>query len=448
MSLNALILSINDIVCGWPLIIYVVACGIVMTVGLRFIQIKEFINTWKITLFATDTQKSTGDMTPMQAFINALSSSVGNGSIAGIATAIHTGGPGATLWIFVLGLLGMSLRFAEVFLACYFPAERKGNALVGGPLVYLKEVPAGRYLLSLYAFFLFLLSIFSGNAMQANSIRVGFVRILPLESLWIAIILFAFIVYVMLGGAQRILKVSDKIVPIKVGVFFITALIVLFYHWQAFIPALALVFKSAFTPQAVAGGALGYTVQSAIRFGLTRSLNASEAGLGIAAVLYGSTGARNPRENGIMSMLGAFISSNLVCTMIALMIISSGVWQSDATGIDLTSMAYETVFGPFGSWIVTFLSVSFGIGVLVTYAYVARTAFLFLTGGRFEPVYTALYCLTTFVGAMVYVEVVWNSVDLVVAALLVINLFGMVWLLPVIRNYLFKSNEEQRVQSF
>lgn len=448
MSLNEIILSINDVVCGWPLIVYVVACGVMMTVGLHFIQFTEFLDAWKITLFGNNTEKTDGDMTPLQAFINALSSSVGNGSIAGIATAIHAGGPGATFWIFVIGLLGMSLRFSEVFLACYYPAERKGAALVGGPLVYLKEVPGGNYLLSVYAMFLFLLSIISGNAMQANSIRMGFVRILPLESLWIAIILLAFIMYVMLGGAKRILKVSDKIVPIKVGVFFVSATIVLLYHWQAFIPALVLVYKGAFTPQALAGGALGYTVQSAIRFGLTRSMNASEAGLGIAAVLYGATGARNPKRNGIMSMLGAFISSNLVCTMIALMIIASGVWQSDATGIDLTSMAYESVYGSLGSWIVTFLSVSFGIGVLVTYAYVARTAWLFLTGGRFESVYTALYCLTTFVGAMVYVEVVWNSVDLVVAGLLITNLFGMLWLLPVIRKSLFGKNEEERVQSF
>lgn len=444
MSLNTSILWLNDLIWGWPLIGFVATCALIITVGLRFIQFREFVNAWKITLFGDGHDQSEGDMTPMQAFVNALSTAVGNGSVAGIATAIHAGGPGATLWIFIMGFFGMALRFAEVYLACSFPGRKQGNTLVGGPMIYLAHVPGGKVLSYAYTVFLFFLAIFSGNAMQANSIRIGLVRTLHVQPLAVAVVLFAFILYVMLGGAQRILKVSDRIVPVKVGVFFVSATIVLGYHWAALWPALVLIFKSAFTPQAVAGGALGLTVQNAIRFGLTRSMNASEVALGIASVLYGATGAKDAEKNGIMSMLGAFISSNLVCTMIALMIVASGVWDNGLTSIDLTSSAYETVFGTFGTWVVTFLSVSFGVGVLVTYAYVARSCWVFLTGGRFLNVYTALYCITTFIGSIAYVEIVWNSVDLVVAGLLATNLFGMVWLLPRMRRELFGTNGKQQ----
>lgn len=432
MDLNQWALWLNDVVWSWPLIIFLMSAGIFITCSLHFVQFRYFFKSWKLLL---SPQKGTmpADMTPFQAFLNALSASVGNGSIAGMATAIYSGGPGATVWIFIFGFVGMAVRYAEVYLSTVFGSKHFAGGIVGGPMIYLSKVPGGNYLPYIYAIFCFLLSLASGSAMQANSITMGLVRILPISALVVALALLCFMIYVMLGGAKRIVAVSDKIVPIKVGVFFTSALLVLGYHYAAIIPAFCLIIKAAFSTKALLGGVFGYTMQHAIRFGVARILNASETGLGTAAILFGGSSSVNPVNDGILSMLSSFISANLVCTMVAFMIVVSGVWNNGQTSLDLTISAYETVFGVFGGWVVTFLAISFGLGVLVTYAYIARSCWLFITGGRWVHVYSVIFCLVTFLGALAKVDLVFNSIDLVIAGLTISNFYGILMLLPKIR---------------
>jgi AGCS family alanine or glycine:cation symporter len=248
----------------------------------------------------------------------------------------------------------------------------------------------------------------------------------------------------MLGGAQRILKVSDRIVPLKVGLFFVSAILVLLYHWQTILPSLQLIFTYAFTPQAALGGALGYSIQSAMRFGIVRTLNASEIGLGTAAVLFGGSDKSDPSEDGFMGMLTAFISTNCVSFLMCLILLSSGVWNNGQTSIDLVITAYETVFGSIGGWIVTFLSMTFGLGVLVAYAYICRACWFFMTNGRFSMLYSILFSLATFWGAMANVDVVWNSIDLVNAGLIICNVFGILYLLPALKNGLKLYEKEHK----
>jgi AGCS family alanine or glycine:cation symporter len=437
--LNDGILAINNFLWGWPLIIFFVVVAGIISISLRFVQFRYFTTAWKLLLSPNDVQSGKkADMTPFQAFLNALSTSLGNGSLGGMATAIFSGGPGAAVWIFVFGLLGMAIRFCEVFLSTAFGVKHWGHSVVGGPMVYLSKIPGKTFLPYLYALFCLFLALTTGNAMQANTIRIGCARIFGVESLIVAAILLVFMLYVMLGGAKRIVAVSDAIVPLKVGVFFLSALAVLGYHYASIIPALILIFKAAFTPQAVFGGAVGYSIQHAIRFGIARTLNASEAGLGTAAVLFGGSASTQPTKDGIMSMLGSFISANLVCFSIALMLVASGVWNNGQTSLDLTISAYETVFGTSGGWIVTFLSISFGLGVLVSYAYIARSCWLFLTQGKGIMAINIIYCIATFLGALAKVDLIWNITDLINAILLVVNMMGIVLLLPIIKIGLYE----------
>lgn len=443
MDINAIILNINHVLWGWPLVLFILGVASYATIALGFVQFRYFKKAWQLLLFP-EKGNLEGDMSPLEAFINALSTAVGNGSIAGVATAIYAGGPGAAVWIFVLGLLSMALRYSEVFLANYYPPITKDGYIVGGPMVYLTKLPGGKYLSYMFAFFLLYLSLASGNAMQANSISLGFERILGISPWAVAFALLAFMAYVMAGGARRIVEVSDKIVPIKVGVFFVSAIIILGYHYQSLIPALKLMFLGAFYPKALAGGLLGFTIQKAMRYGIVRSLNATEAGLGTAAVLFGGTASKEPVKNGLMSMISVFISANLICFMIAWMIVASGVWDSGQTSLNLTISAYETVFGTFGGWIVTFLSLSFGLGVLVTYSYIARACWFYLTDCRWETVYTVIFCAVTFIGAIAHVDIVWNAIDTANAGLLIANLAGIAWLMPKIRSAL-KEKEKQNI---
>jgi len=440
-QIEQMLANLNALLWGWPMIVFVIVSGVALTVGLYGIQFRAFFVGWKYIIAPEERGlEDEESISPLQAFINALSTSLGNGAIAGMATAIHDGGPGAAFWIFVLGFFTMILRFAEVYASTAFTATSATGVLRGGPMVYLHKVFGGPYLIYVYAFLCFLLSLVSGNAMQCNSIRIGIEGIVGqlfepgvYTTYVIAAGLFIFLLYIMFGGAQRIMRVAEAVIPIKVGLFFGASLLLLGYHYTAILPALKTIITAAFTPQALKGATLGFTVQEAIRYGFARGLNAVEAGLGNAGILFGATGSKNPIQSGIMSMITAFISTHLVCFLLTLLFVASGVWDSGLTSTALTTAAYETLFGPVASWLVTFLSISFGLGVLIAYAYIGRECWLFLTGGYFSNLYTWLYCAMALLGAIGSVAIVWRALDCIVAGLIIVNVYGLLLLIPKMR---------------
>jgi AGCS family alanine or glycine:cation symporter len=451
VDIQLLVNKLGDLLVNWPLIIFVIGVAVLCTISLRFIQVRYFFFAWKQIFAPAKTETpSTGkvDMTPVQAFINTLSTNLGNGAIAGVATAIFSGGPGAALWIVIFGLLLMSVRFAEVFLSLYYASHPgSSSSRLGGPMLYLSFVPFGAALTWIYAILCCLFGFIGGSSIQTNSITLSLVTSAQttLQSnpslfflAWItpmtcAIALTLFTFYVVFGGASRIVKLNDAIVPVKVIVFFSTTLIILFYHRNEIVSALSLICKSAFSPVAFMGGALGFSVLQAIRFGMIRTIFSTESGLGTAAILFGHTGSKTPVKDGIMSMLSTFISM-VVCFIVALCIIASGAYLTPGlTSTALTGASFKTVFGNSGTWVVTFLSTTFGIGVLVGYAYITREVWFFLTQGRFAMAFSILYCLFAFGGAMLDVTVIWNSSNIFLAIMLLINLFGVFYLLPVIK---------------
>jgi len=444
MNINVLIQQISNFVSGWPLMIFVIAASIIYTIALRGIQFRYFFTAWKATLKpSTPDTTSSGDMSPFQAFINTINSNLGNGSIAGMATAIYAGGPGAAFWIIIFGFILMSLRFAEVYISSLYSMRASSNTTLGGPMLYLQDVAGGKYLPHLYALFCFLFGLLGGNAMQANSISVSLYATWGIASLVSGIVLFMFVLYTLFGGAERIVKFSVSIVPVKVLVFVFSTLVILVYHYQSLFSALHLMISSAFGMPALAGGFVGFSLQQVIRAGMTRSVFATESGLGSAAILFGSTGSNDAIKNGLMGMVSTFIST-LVCFTVGLCIVASGVWNSGLNSTALTVASFETVLGSFGGWIVSFLSISFGFGVLVAYAYVTRAAWLFLTNNKYHLVFTILYSLCTLFGAIATVDLVWNLIDIVVAGTLFINLFGLLYLLPKIRPELLEKLKNYR----
>ncbi len=413
---------------GWPLVIYTLCISLICTFAFSFIQIRSFFKAWRMIL-APDTKKTAGDMTPLQAFINTLSANLGNGSIVGAATAVFTGGPGAGIWVVVFGFLLMSVRFAEVFASTLWGAKAPHGTVLGGPMLYLQDVIGGRILSLLYAACCFIFGLVVGNAMQTHSISLSLTTTWGIDPYLIAIIVTLFIGYVVLGGAQRIIKVSDRIVPVKVIVFFIASLLLIGYHGHLLIPALRFMLTTALNPNAFTGGLVGFTIMQAMSAGLNLSITATESGLGTAAILFGYTGSKDPIRSGLMGMISTFVSS-LVCFIVALSIVISGVWDSGQESAALTIAAFNTVFGVWGGWIVTFLSISFGVGVLVTFAYITRAAWLALTNGKYEHVFTIMYCIAAFLGAIVNVKLVWKAIQIINGLLLAINLFGLLWLMP------------------
>ena len=437
MLTNALYNGINWLL-GWPLILYAVGIGLFCTIAFNFVQFRLFGKAWRLILFPQKQSSRNGDMTPLQAFINTLSTNLGNGSIVGAAVAVFMGGPGAALWVILIGLVLMSVRFAEVYLSTLYGAKAPAGTVLGGPMLYLRDVIGGRFLAPLYAFSCLIFGLVVGNAMQTHSISLSLETTWHINQYITAILLTVFILYVVLGGARRVVTLSNAIVPIKVTVFFFSATIIIIYHIANLPAALWLIIQSAFTPTAAIGGVVGFSVMHAIRFGMNLAITATESGLGTAAILFGFTGDQDPMESALMGMISTFVSS-LVCFLVALCVVISGVWDSGLTSAKLTIAAFSTVFGWYGGWIVSFLSMSFGLGVIVAYAYICRASWLSLSGGLYEGVYIVLYTCAAFIGSIIDVKLIWFAIEVMNGTLLIINLFGLLYLTPSIYKQICKS---------
>ena len=262
--LQNLLINIRDAVWGLPLLAFIVGVGITGTIRLYFVQFRRFFSSWKL-IFAKQ-EGSVGEISPFQAFLKALSTSLGNGALAGIAVAMHYGGPGAAFWVFVFGFLAMILRFAEVYLATSFSTISKTGRILGGPFLYLRQLPGGVYLSYVYAAMCLCYGFFSGTAMQCNSIVSAVSEVSTVSPVIIGVVLTTFILYTLLGGSQRIVKANSIIVPLKVVLFFFFCSGVLLYHWAAIPAAIMLIIKAAFNPQSVVGAAAGLSVMRVLSF--------------------------------------------------------------------------------------------------------------------------------------------------------------------------------------
>ncbi len=446
MDFSSVITSIQEHVWGLPVLVTVFALSVFATLQLRFVQFRYFFNAINM-LFASNenvhVSKKTDDLTSFQAFINTLGANIGNGSLGGIPVAICTGGPGAIFWLIIISTFAVALRYAEVYLGMAFIGKHRFGSAKGGPMLYLSLLPGGWILSYSFAALCLGYAFFAGNAVQCNTVGLALHKTWSIDPYVTAFFVLAFILYILIGGSQRVVKYLDMLVPFKVALFIGSSLCVLVYNYQAIPQAFYLIFQGAFEPQAFIGGSFGYALQTVMTVGLKRSVLIHEAGLGTAAVAFGTTAGDYAVKDSILSMLSVYINTHIICLMIGLTLLSTGVWNNGDTSSALMVAAYETVFGSFGGWIISFLTINFGISVLVSYAYLGRVCWNFLTGGRYMIVFPVVYAAIAFFGTYVRVALVWQLADIVNAGLLLVNLFGLVWFAAIITKGL-RDYEGQR----
>jgi alanine or glycine:cation symporter, AGCS family len=429
---NVALETINDYL-SIPMLLLVFITGLIMTFAFNFIQFRHFFTSFQYIFKPESTDGNSQTISPLQAFLGALSTSMGNGSLVGMGVAMYEGGPGAAFWVFVLGFFTMVIRFAEAYASTAFTIKTE-YGLRGGPMVYLSKVPGGKFLPYIYAFFALLLAVVTGNAMQCNSMAAGIHCMAEFNIYVIALALFFLVLYIVLGGADRIIKFSDALAPLKVILFLVATLAIFVYFISSLPEALSLVIRAAFSQEAIVGGLIGHTMANAINAGVSRTLSATEAGLGNAGILFGAAGSVNPTKMGIMSMASTFIATQIVCFMMLLAFVVSGVWNSGEFGMTLVISAYSSVFGALGGWVATLLSVMFGMGVLVAYAFVGLECWLFLTYGRWRGLYYIIYCSVAFFGALISVKSVFCIIAFIVIGLVFCNLYGLLYLLPQMKH--------------
>jgi len=434
--------SIASFVWGYPLVLFIVFSGIVFTFAFNFVQFTNFFSGWKM-LFAKDTteKEASGNknsISTFQAFINALSASLGNGGLTGMATVLVDGGPGTAFWVFILGFFSTALRFAEVYTGLTISSTKNG-VVQRGPLGYISKLPLGTIFVAIYSFFMFIYILAGGIGLQCNSMGSSLQRITGLDFRVIALFFALFVLYVIVGGSKRIMKAAEIIIPIKVLLFFLSVGTVIWYHSDRIVETFHLIMKYAFTWKAVGLGGMVYTLQRSIAIGCSRALNATEAGLGTAGIFFGSTEAKNPKKTSIMSMMSAFISTNLVCAILLFSIILTQVsYDGSVNGIRLVISAYETVFGSFAAPFITFLSFSFGFGVMVAYAFLGFKIWEFFFGKKGFFFYVCLVTAVAFFGTLSSVTLFWKIMDIVAGVLVFTNIIGLLYNLPKVRSFFVK----------
>ena len=332
-SFNALISKIDSFVWGpYFLIPLLVGGGIFMTFRLGLIQVVGFRHAWAILSGKYDNERDPGEITHLQALSTALSATIGTGNIAGVATAIAAGGPGAVFWMWVTAVFGMSLKYSSCLLAIKFRKENKDGSVSGGPMHFISRGLGNKWFGWLFAFFAMIASFGIGNMVQANSVANPLYDYFHIPKLATGLTMAFLASLVIIGGIQRIAKVAQRIVPFMALVYVAGAVFILIKHYSLIPQTFEQIFYYAFNPHAAAGGFLGSTVAMTLRFGIARGVFSNESGLGSAPIAHAAARTNEPVREGLVAMLGPLIDTLIICTMTALVILVTGVWTLKGDG--------------------------------------------------------------------------------------------------------------------
>jgi AGCS family alanine or glycine:cation symporter len=438
---------------GPPMLIFLVGTGFFLTIALRGLQFRKlWYSLWLALVKRKEETDEPGDITHFQALMTALSATVGTGNIAGVATAIAAGGPGALFWMWITGLVGMATKYSEAVLAVKYRIKDEKGDMSGGPMYYISRGLGWKWLGTLFAVFAAVAAFGIGNMVQSNSVADA-VEVTFHVPFWVTgLVLMIFTAMVVLGGIKSIGRVTGVVVPIMIIFYVLGALIILVFNIAGIPAAIALVVKQAFTPTAASGGFLGAGVMLAIRMGVARGVFSNESGLGSAPIAAAAAQTKHPVIQALVSMTQTFIDTIIVCTMTGLVLILTGAWDSGKTGAELTTFAFQSGFAG-GKYIVTIGLILFAYSTILGWCYYGEKSVEYLFGVVAVQPYRILFVLVVGLGAVAKLDFVWSLSDTFNGLMAIPNLIGLLALSPVIvketRDYftsLGKGEEPIRVQ--
>ncbi len=418
--------AINGIVWGPPILILIVGAGLFLSAKTGFFSIFKLGYILKNTLLKmfSKENKGEGEVTAFQAVATALAATVGTGNIAGVATAIAAGGPGAVFWMWLAAILGMTTKFAEVVLAVNFREKTEDGRFVGGPMYYITNGLGWKWLAVLFALFGAFAAFGIGNMVQSNSVAAALQSSFNLNPWVTGIVLAVVTALVIIGGIKRIGAFTEKLVPFMAAIYILGGLVIIFINAAKIPAAFALIFSSAFTGKAAVGGFAGATIAQAIRFGIARGVFTNEAGLGSAPIAHAAATTDHPVRQGLWGVFEVFADTLVICSITALAIVTSGVWESGATGAALTTAAFEQAI-PGGGYIVSIGIVLFAFSTIVGWEYYGERCAEYLFGPKANMIYRILWIPFVLVGAIGGLEFVWSLADTLNGLMAIPNLIGV-----------------------
>ena len=423
----ALLNRIDQVLWGPPMLVLLLGTGIYLTLRLRGLQFRYLFHALHLALVKRkEPDAEEGDITHFQALMTSLAATVGTGNIAGVATALAAGGPGALFWMWVTGLVGMATKFAEAVLAVKYREKDRFGTMCGGPMYYLSRGLGSRRLGLLFAFFASIAAFGIGNMVQSNSVADSVEAVFHVPPTTTGIVLASLTALVVLGGIRSIARVASVLVPVMIICYMAGAAIVLVQNAAKVMEGLQLIFSHALNPTSAAGGFAGATVRMTIRWGVARGIFSNESGLGSSPIAAAAAQTRDPTTQALVSMTQTFIDTLVVCTMTGLAILATGVWTTGETGAELTMMAFARALpGGNGGIIVTMGLILFAFSTILGWCYYGEKSIEFLFGERAVIPYRLVYCVFVAVGAMVKLDLVWLLADIMNALMAIPNLIGL-----------------------
>lgn len=439
MSINDLVLKVNDVLTGSVLIIALVGIGLLFTFKLGFIQIRGFKDGWNRTfggIFSKKGDAGKDGMSSFQALATAIAAQVGTGNIAGAATAIAVGGPGAIFWMWISAFLGMSTIFAEAVMAQKFKQVSDDGTVTGGPVYYIRGAfkgTFGKVLAAIFAVLIIFALGFMGNAVQSNSIAASWNTAFGIPKIAMGIFVAVVSLFVFTGGMKRIAKVTELIVPIMAAFYIVGSLIVIFANVTAIPAAFHDIIVGAFKPAAVAGGAMGATLKLAVQKGVARGLFSNEAGMGSTPHAHAVAKVKHPVEQGFVAMIGVFIDTFVILNLTALVIITTGSRTTGLTGAQLSQYAFSTLYGKFGEIFIAICMLFFAFSTIIGWYFFGEANIRYLFGAKAVKIYSIIVCICVVLGSLQEVELVWNMADCFNSMMVIPNAIALVALSGLVK---------------
>ena len=419
MSINDLVLKVNDVLTGSVLIIALVGIGLLFTFKLGFIQIRGFKDGWNRTFGGLFSKKGDAGKDGMSSF-----------------QALAIGGPGAIFWMWISAFLGMSTIFAEAVMAQKFKQVSDDGTVTGGPVYYIRGAfkgTFGKVLAAIFAVLIIFALGFMGNAVQSNSIAASWNTAFGIPKIAMGIFVAVVSLFVFTGGMKRIAKVTELIVPIMAAFYIVGSLIVIFANVTAIPAAFHDIIVGAFKPAAVAGGAMGATLKLAVQKGVARGLFSNEAGMGSTPHAHAVAKVKHPVEQGFVAMIGVFIDTFVILNLTALVIITTGSRTTGLTGAQLSQYAFSTLYGKFGEIFIAICMLFFAFSTIIGWYFFGEANIRYLFGAKAVKIYSIIVCICVALGSLQEVELVWNMADCFNSMMVIPNAIALVALSGLVK---------------
>ena len=430
-QLNNYFSDISTFLWGWPMMILLLGTHLFLTIRLKFPQRKIFT---AIKLSVTRDPGATGDVSQFGSLATALAATIGTGNIIGVATAVSLGGPGAVLWCWLTGVFGIATKYSEGLLAIKYRIKTNDGRMLGGPMYALERGLGWKWLAILFAAFTALASFGIGSTVQANAMSVMTFESYGVPQWLTGLVVCGLLSAVVFGGVKSIARVCGFLVPFMALFYVIGCIVILFINAPFVLPAIKLIFQSAFSPEAAGGGFVGSGVMLAARYGIARGLFSNESGLGSAPIVAAAAQTRNPVRQALVSSSGTFWDTVVICAMTGLVIVSSILAYPDIDythGATLTKMAFSKI--PYlGTPMLAFGVLTFAFSTAVGWCYYGEKAVEYLSGKKLMLTYRIIYILSVFFGSIINLTLVWNIADCMNALMAIPNLLSLLFLSGVL----------------